>query len=273
MHGSTCAGTCPPSQLGFLKSPAVFHPYQGDVVQLSTRPQAGPAQRPGLSLLAKPTGSYSALQIPVEVSTLTGANLNISDVEPDVTAYGFNAIRFKLRNSEQKSLIASGLVVDLYWENRTEPLRITQAADSWLFQGVRLKPNDTSDVAIETSVTLDKKDKLLKVVVAIDYAEFDDGSWAGEDYGGFRLGFNAAREKQVAILSELAGRLRKGTSIGEVAGEIQQGPAITKNRVVDVPERKDLYYRLGVIYRNGGAAALTEKLLETPRKLPAAKTQ
>lgn len=264
--GSKCAGSCTNEEL-----------YSGDV-----RPSSNPYWRRDTQtnsfLSVRPSSlTFSflpqlvAFQIPIEVASFRGANLFISEIEPELDGASFKALRFKLKNLHSRGLIASGIVVDLYWASRAEPLRIVQSSDRWFLQSPGLSPNETEEVVIATSVNPDKKDKLTKIIVAIDYAEFDDGTWAGEDSAGFRSGFIADRQQQSTVQREFAARLKGGESIDRIVSEIEKGPDEARFSQKEVRSRRSVYSRLYSLYQVAGKKTLAEKLMEPARQFPTTK--
>ncbi|MBL8166636.1 MAG: hypothetical protein JNJ50_00690 [Acidobacteria bacterium] len=204
---------------------------------------------------------------------LKDARLSISDAEPQIDEKGFNSLAFKLTNLEAKDLIALGIVVDLYWESREEPVRIVYSNDGWFLRSKGLSNGETLNIEVATAITPTKKDKLKRIVVAVDYAEFENAQWVGEDSVGFRGGFNAIRQQQINVQTDLASRLKQGESISSIVAEITKGPDESRYTAKDLKYRRSVYAVLSSMYRLVGADALSARIIEPPRGLPTAKTR
>lgn len=213
------------------------------------------------------------IQTPIEVAFLKDAKLSISDAEPQLDENGFKSLAFKLTNLEAKDLIALGVVVDLYWDSRKEPVRIVYSNDGWFLRSKGVSDGEAVNIEVATAITPIKKDKLKRIVIAVDYAEFENARWVGEDSVGFRAGFNAIRQQQINVQADLASRLKQGEPISSIIAEITRGPDESRYTAKDLKYRRSVYAVLSSMYRLVGADTLSARIIEPPRELPSAKTR
>lgn len=233
---------------------------------------------PGLARVALPvlvrvqepdypaSGVIVSANAPIEVNVPPESHLAISDVDVVADSQRVSGATFAIRNDAAANLIAYSAVLNLYWDIDAEhPLQQRVTQDGWFLGQYVLQPGQSKTGALTTSASPNKPMRLTRVVLALDYAEFADGTvFQTPGASSVREKLAASRKAKAAVQAKYAAEIRSGQSPESVAGNIQ---ANLKSAPGQPALRMGLSELLAFL-KLEGPQGLANRLLTPPPALP-----
>ena len=252
-----CSGNC-------LNPNVVNRGGEPDLAMLSKRMSLPPtSQLSVLGQIDSPSRLAPNLIPSINYETFSAQNLSVSDLYIESKDEVFTGLSFNLGSRNSQPVVALSIAVDTYWSGKTEPVRFFRTIDAWFFHEEAIAANGAIDEQIHTSVTSSQGLKLERVVLSLDYIEYENGLFTGPSLGLSHQMLQASRHEQLVLQKELVGILKTSSSNEEFKNWF-----VNRINQPDEPAGSFRAYRVATDVLNSfGFEALKQKLLREPRPL------
>jgi hypothetical protein len=160
----------------------------------------------------------SSANAPIEVDVPPEAAIEITNVKLNATSNKFDGGSFTIRNVGSKDLIAYSLVMNLYFDASPDrPMELRTVEDGWFLNQYILKPGESKEGVIRTTLTSKDPVKLTHVTVVPEYIEFSGGEALGVNAAMVGAGLAKSRNIEAELLRTYSAKLRTGQSADSVA--------------------------------------------------------
>lgn len=162
-------------------------------------------------------GTVSGTDIPIEVDVPPDAPIEITDVKLPATSRTFSGGSFKITNLSDKNLIAYSVAMNLYFDTMpSHPIQMRVVEDGWFLNQYVLKPGESKEGVIRTSLTAPIPVKLTRVTVVPDYLEFSGGEALGANSSAVGAALARSRNVSAQFLRGYCAKLKSGQSATSV---------------------------------------------------------
>lgn len=197
---------------------------------------------------------------PIQINTAR-SGIGISNFKLEVDQHKLSRVTFEISNGSGKPLVAYVIGMDFYWDTApNKPCHTTMSEDSWFLGGTQLAPGQQEPAKLITSVVPHEPMRLLRVVVNVEYAEFSDGSTAGQNANAIKAKIDEVRREEVAVRNHYTEMLQAGTPAAEVARQIETDLTHNKYKSHQLTALVLIEAKLKEV----GPDDLARKLLENP---------
>ena len=250
--GANCSGNC--------ANPQSVVPTMG-LDPLQVLAQTGP-QTPSLQSAAPtlPLLQESAIDPIVDVAAFSRYNLSLSEAKVNLENGGFKSGSYRISNDGDRPIVALAVSFDLYWSDRSQPMRLVEVSDGWFLQAMALGPKADQTQQVRQSLQPTANQQLLRVVVSLDYIEFADGTFFGPGYGTSHAALQAKRQEALTVRSEMLETMKSSRTNTEFMSRLgSRKPLQTENAA-----RQLAYSAIAEVLKSSGVENLKQKLLEKP---------
>jgi hypothetical protein len=197
---------------------------------------------------------------PVQINTAK-SGIRIANFKLQMDQHKLSGATFDISNASGKSLVAYAIGIDFYWDIApNKPCHATVSEDSWFLNGAPIGPGEQEPAKFMTSVVPHQSMRLVRVVVNLEYAEFSDGSVAGQDASAIKAKFDAVRREELAVQNHYTEMLQAGTPAEQVANQIEMDLTHNKYKSHQLTALVLIEAKLKEL----GPTDLAQKLLENP---------
>lgn len=167
-------------------------------------------------------------------------------------------LEFTLTNVGSEPLVAHGLIFEVYWRGRSEPVRFSQVADGWFERG-GLGPGQSA--RYEAGLLIEPGDSSLleRVVIAVDYAETQSGRLHGADQGRFGDFLRNEREVQRHVTAAVRSLAASATDTSALRQQIRDLASVFRSMGGRVA-----LARYGEVLEQAGIEGLRREVLRRP---------
>jgi hypothetical protein len=144
----------------------------------------------------------------------------ITVVTDDGKSKRLGGVEFTLTNLGSELLVAHGLIFEVYWRGRSEPVRFSQVADGWFHDG-GLGPGQSARYQAGLLIEPADASLLERLVVGVDYAETRSGSLRGADHGRFGDFLRNEREVQRRVTAAVRSLAASATDTSALRQQIR----------------------------------------------------
>ena len=156
-------------------------------------------------------GTVSSANAPIEVDVPLDAAIEITNVKLSATSNKFDGGSFTIKNVSDKDLIAYSLVMNLYFDTSPDhPMEMRVTEDGWFLNQYVLKPGESKEGVIRTSLTSKNPVKLTHVTVVPDYIEFSGGEASGANVSMIGAALTKSRNIEAELLRTYSAKLQAG---------------------------------------------------------------
>lgn len=130
-------------------------------------------------------------------------------------------LEFTLENRGIETIVAHGILLELYWQGVSEPVRVSHTADGW-FDDAGLPPGRSARYRASAAMKPPESGLLERVVIAADYAETKTGRAFGSDVARFGDLLRVEREIQRQVSSAVRSLAQAERDPGVLRRQIQE---------------------------------------------------